>query len=184
MWSLDINFAKELNPVQKRMWNVIVFLIRLSVLSLPLYVILSFTAVLLPLQVLIASQTGWVLQLMGFSVTQNTALVSVSGPASQQVFNFLVDADCTAWKSMLFAFALIFAVPRVKNRKRLYGLALAVPVIWVVNLSRIVGSVMVEQSYGLETAMFVHDVLWQFGLIALVLVVWGVWMNRFALKKK
>jgi exosortase/archaeosortase family protein len=184
MGFLDFKFTEKFNPAQKRMWNLSLFLIRLLVLSIPLYLLMSFSSVLFPLQVLVASQVGWILQAMGYTVTQDIALITVSDPLSGWIFRFWIDADCTAWKSMLFAFALIFAVPRVKMRKRLYGLVLAIPVIWIGNLIRITWSVLIEQSYGLETAVFVHDVLWQLGLIVLVLAVWLIWLKWIAQAKK
>jgi exosortase/archaeosortase family protein len=184
MGFLDFKFTKKLNPAQKRMWNITVFLLRVIVFSVPLYLLISFSSALFPLQVVVASQVAWILQAMGFTVTQVYTGVTVYSGASDSGFLFLIDPDCTAWKSMLFAFALIFAVPRVKYRKRLYGLVFAIPVIWLVNLFRIVGSVLIEQSHGLQTALFVHDVMWQFGLIALVLVVWGIWLKWSVPRKK
>jgi exosortase/archaeosortase family protein len=184
MRSLSFKFTEKFNPAQKRMWNVIVFLARLLVLTVPLYLIMSFSSLLFPIQLLVASQVGWILQAMGYTVVQYSALITVSDPLSGWIFKFWIDADCTAWKSMLLAFALIFAVPRVKMKKRLYGLVLALPVIWIGNLVRITWSVLIEQSYGLETAIFVHDVLWQLGLTVIVLVVWLIWLNRIAWIKK
>ena len=183
MGFLDFRFTKRFNPSQKRMWNVIVFMARLLLLSAPLYILLSFSGFLFPAQILVASQLAWILHAMGYTASQYTAMVTVSDPVSGWIFTFWIDADCTAWKSMLFAFALVLAVPRVKISKRLYGLAIAIPVIWTGNLVRITWSLLIEQSYGLETAKFFHDVLWQFGLIGLVLAVWLLWL-RWALPRK
>lgn len=145
------------------------FFVRLMVFALPLYAIL-FAANLLPLQLLVASQSHWLLEGLGFVVAQEGTLLTANG------FSFFISPDSTGWKSLLFAGALIMAVPGIARKKKIWGLALGLPAVYAGNLVRVLGIVLIEQSYGVGAAMVAHDWLWRFGLIALVLGVWGLWL--------
>lgn len=181
-------FGRRLNRRQHRLWQTLEFLARLIILSLPLYLIIGLGVSLYPLQLAAAGQSGWILDAMGYSVRQEGAYLTVSGGGPVQDFPFYVNEDCTAWKSMLFLFALILAVPATTLglghrpsqtavwRRRGLGLLVGIPVIWLGNLGRVVGVVLAERSYGVETALLIHDYWWQFGLIALVLVIWAGWL--------
>lgn len=165
-------FRIRLTRGQERLWYALVFLLRLLVLSIPLYIIIFFADLSL-FQNAVAEQSGFLLRLMGFDVVQNGPVLTV-GTANP--FTFLITPDCTAWKSLLFFFALVFAVPRADWGKRLLGLVFGLPIIWVANLGRVVGTVLVEKLYSVEMAMLVHDYLWRTGLVVLVLVLWVAWM--------
>jgi exosortase/archaeosortase family protein len=170
------------------------FLVRLVLLSAPLYLVVGFSISLYPMQLAVAGQSAWILESMGYSVQQEGAYLMVSGGGPVQDFHFIVSEDCTGWKSMLFLFALILAVPAkalgqgLRSRRtaiwkrRGLGLLAGIPVIWLGNLGRVVGVVLAERSHGAETAMLIHDYLWQLGMIAMVLAVWACWL--FYARKK
>lgn len=162
----------------KRLEETLFFLLRLLLLSLPLYLILSFGTGLGWLQVAVADQSNFILTLMGFEVKQELSMLSVSGKDGGEPFVFVISPDSTAWKSMLFLWALMFAVPKVKMRYRAIGTAIGVAALWIFNLARVVSIVLAEATWGLETALFIHDVLWQIGLTAAVLIIWMIWMTR------
>ncbi len=165
----------KLTAQQERLWRVFVFLARLLALSVPVYIIISF-ADLSPLQAFTTGMLAWVMEGMGYSVSVQGFLLTV-GTGMAQPLVFFISADCTAWKSMLFFAALAVAVPGISWRKRGMGMLAALPVIWAVNLFRIIVSVHAINSYGMEFGMFLHDVLWQIGLAALVLVLWAAWLQ-------
>jgi exosortase/archaeosortase family protein len=159
---------------ETRLFTTFAFLIKLLLLSIPLYIIISFNLDLSLLQVAAASQSNFILGLMGLDVIQDGAVLSV-GDVAGEPFTFIISRDSTGWKSMLFLFALIFSVPAVRFRRRIIGLLAGEPLIWLGNLGRVTAIVLAERSYGFQTAMIVHDWLWRFGLIALVLGIWLVW---------
>ncbi len=171
----------ELTSLQKRMLLTLIFLLRLLVLSIPLYAVLTFSQILNPLQLTVAGQIEFMLRVSGLNVSREGAYLSVFSE-NNMGFAFVIDQDCTGWKSLLFFSALVFAVPAVKNKKRFYGIAAGLPVIWVANLFRIFSAVLAGLAYGPETASFLHDFLWQFGLISLVLGLWFAWLRWFSLK--
>jgi exosortase/archaeosortase family protein len=160
----------RLTPRQARLWGILAFLLRLCLLSIPLYLVIWLGVDLWAMQVAAASQSGWLLQAMGYRVVQEGAGLTVNG------FTFFIIPDCTGWKSMLFLFALVFAVPAISLRKRLAGLALGIPLIWLGNLGRVAGVVLAQGAWGTEGAMLIHDWLFQAGLVSLVLGIWLAWL--------
>jgi len=162
----------KLTPEQQRLWKTLQFLLRLLALSAPLYLIIFFAADLSALQLAAAGQSAWLLRVLGWSVSQSGPLLTTGD------FTFLINQDCTGWKSVLFLFALIFAVPGIALKKRLTGLAIGFPLIWLGNLGRILGTVFVQAGWGTETALLAHDWGWQLGLVGLVLGIWLAWLKR------
>lgn len=160
-----------LNPQQARMWRVLVFLVRATALSLPLYLVIWLGLDLYPLQLATASQSAWLLHSVGYQLVQEGTGLAISNG-----FQFFIIPDCTGWKSMLFLFALLFAVPGVALRKRLAGLAVGIPLVWLGNLLRVAGVVVIQGMWGTETALLLHDTAFQAGLMAMVLGLWLTWL--------
>ncbi len=171
------------NPTsgQQRLWNLLTFLLRLLALSIPLYLVLSLPGLLLPLQSLVTHNSALLLSL-SYPVSQENLLIRIRSPGNE--LRFLVSEDCTGWKSMLFLFALIFAVPGILPRKRLPGIVIGVPLIYLGNLLSILLIVLIQQNWGTPAAEIFHTWLWSLGLIALVLLVWVVWLWRTGLLSK
>ena len=169
----------RLAPQQKKLWNTLTFLLRLTVLAIPLYIVIWLNLSLVPLQSVVADQSAWILGAMGFAVTKNNLILSVGGasPFTSSPFTFYIGPDCTGWKSMLAFVALIFATLGVAMKKRVLGLVFGIPLIHLGNLSRIIIVVLIERGLGLDAALVFHDWLWQAGLMAIVLFLWLVWLK-------
>jgi exosortase/archaeosortase family protein len=169
---------KKLTPRERRLFSTLVFLIRLLLLSIPLYIILASGLTLTPIQKTVSVQTENILTVLGYDVSRDNIIIKINKPVGDS-FLFTVSEDCTGWKSMLFLFALIFAIPGVALVKRFLGLFFGLPIIWIGNLLRILIVVFVEGTFGYSAAMIIHDYLWQAGLIALVLSLWVIWIRIF-----
>ena len=174
-------FRSGLTARQENLWDTLIFLLKVLALSVPLYFIIIFSISLAPLQQLDGAASSAVLRALGYAVQQDGAYLTVG---TQNPFTFYLTEDCTAWKSVLFLFALIFAVPAVILRKRLVGLALGIPVLWLGNLARIVGVVLTERATNVQFAMFTHDYFWRGFLVLLVLGLWLAWMKPPNLSRK
>lgn len=160
----------KLDSRQRKLFETFLFLVKLIVFAIPLYFVLIFNEILLPLQGVVSHNVYHILKSLGFEVVRSGFLLRADG------FAFLISEDCTGWKSMLFLAALIFAVPRVLIKKRLLGLLVGVPVIYIGNLLRILVMVFIWKAYGYEFANIIHDYFWQLGLISLVLIMWISWL--------
>jgi len=163
----------KLSKTERRLWETLVFVLKILAFSIPLQLIMHFSQVLHPFQELVASNVSFIFRLMGYDVVRNGISLTITGTHE---FLFLITGDCTGWKSMILLCALIFAIPRVEMKKRLIGLIIGITIIYTGNLIRILLIVLAEQSYGLEAAMIIHDYLWQLGLVSLVIVIWVVWL--------
>ena len=166
---------KKLTPRQQGLWNTLHFLIRLLILSIPLYIILSLPGVLMPIQSMVTHNSVFLLSL-NYPVSHENFFVEIQSPGNE--LRFLISEDCTGWKSMLFLFALVFATLGVSLKKRLLGLLIGIPIIYLGNLSRIFMIVFIQQNWGTLAAEIFHTWLWSLGLIALVILVWIAWLWR------
>lgn len=166
---------------QLRMFNTMMFLLRLIALSTPIYIIIAFNTGLDPLQDTITSQVHYLLNSMGYPTEASGQILTIG---TDTPFLVYIGPDCTGWKSFIAYFALVFATLGVSMRKRLFGLVFGTPIIYIGNIVRILLVICIQKSYGLEVALLFHDLLWQAGLIALVLALWLVWLNRERLTEK
>ncbi len=165
-------FGFPLTKKQERLYHLLLFLARLLLFSVPLYIIIDTSIGLAGLQAVTVGWTVAILAALGLPVTADQFLITVGGASP---FRFIISEDCTAWKSGLFFAALVFAVPG--GRRRLKALLLGLPLIWLGNLGRIVGSVLVQQAFGTPAALLAHDILWRLGMVALVLGLWALWLH-------
>jgi exosortase/archaeosortase family protein len=159
----------KLTKKQKRLWQTLVFLLKILAFAAPLYFTLFYVD-LSALQEIVSQNAVLIFRSLGFDAAKDGFLLSVNG------FSFVISQDCTGWKSMLFLTALIVAVPAVHWKKRAIGLAIGLPLLWFGNLLRILLIVFVGIVYGYEVAELIHAYLWQLGLISLVIGIWLTWL--------
>ncbi|MBI3413191.1 MAG: exosortase/archaeosortase family protein [Candidatus Aenigmarchaeota archaeon] len=167
----------RLNQEQGRLWVVVKFLLRLTALSLPLYIVLwanpSFDFIQYAVRDSVLSLTqavGIDAEVDGFDLKLGT----VDGAVTLNIA-----ADCTGWKSAVAYVALLLAVPGISNRKRLIGLA-GIPILYAVNVLRIAFLVWVVNVMGFGYFRIFHEYLWKLGLSLAVLLVWYVWLTKIA----
>jgi len=167
-------------PSDESLRKILSFLLRLIVLSAPVYAVIWLGLSLVPLQGTVAANSVYMLNALGIPASVNGLLITcgITPP-----FMFYIGPDCTGWKSMLFFFALVFASAGASMRKRALGLAAGLPLIYIGNIARIVVVVLAERVYGLQAAMLLHDWLWQAGLAALVIALWLAWLEWVSVKK-
>ncbi|UCG95278.1 MAG: archaeosortase/exosortase family protein [archaeon] len=143
------------------------FLSKLLLLSVPLYLVIWLGLDLSPLQELVARTVQSFLNFAGYSVEREGFGLLIGN------FSFYISRDCTGWKGLLFLAALIFAT-KAGWRKRALGLAAGLPAFFAFNLLRIM--FMVWIGLGNRGLFYLlHDFLWQFSMIAVVLLLWLMW---------
>ncbi len=164
----------------RKLLNVLLFLARLILLSLPMYVVLLLNVDMYWLQVMVSDHAHAIIGLLGI-FAEKDGLILVIGQSSP--FPIYIGPDCTGWKSMMAFFALVFATLGASMKKRLAGLVVGIPLIYLGNLTRITVVVLIERMLDRELALFFHDFLWQAGLISLVMILWLGWLNWENLQK-
>jgi len=167
---------RKLTPKQRRLWELEKFILRMLVLVIPVYLILTFGVDMGPVQQEVARESYWLMGPMGFNATLYGTGIIAEFAGKAPLF-FTISADCTGWKAMLFFAALVIAVPCRKWKVRAAGLAAGVIAIWLVNLFRVAAVVAVYSSSGIDAAMLVHDWLWQIGMGLAALLLWAVWLR-------
>ncbi len=167
----------RLTQEQGRLLAVVVFLARLALFSIPLYAVLWINPSLAPLQYAVRDETVMLAGLIGVDAEVDgfdVNIETVDGPMTVNIAE-----DCTGWKSAIAYMALVFAVPKIDNRKRLIGM-IGIPVIYAVNIVRIAFLLWTAASMGIGEFRFFHEYLWKFGLSAVVFGAWYVWLAKTA----
>lgn len=148
---------------------VFVFLLKLLVLAIPFHVVITY-ADLSAAQATTARHVHGLLALLGTDVQLNGALLRFDG------FDLLVSRDSTGWKSVFFLAALLIAT-RSRSIDKLTGLFVMLPAVYSVNLFRVVITAY-SGFYGVDAFNLLHDVLWQIGMVAAVLLLWLLWLKK------
>jgi len=89
---------------------------------------------------------------------------------------YIVNQDCTGWKSMAVFSALVFASSD-KFRKHLRFVLSGFIVIAVFNFARIVTTVYLSHQ-GIVSFEIIHTLVWRWGLTLLVLILWVYWLYK------
>ena len=153
--------------------RVLKFFIKFNLFAIPLYVILYEGWTLPELQKAIADFTMYALTSLGLNPTLDGLIISI--PVRNGDWAAVINWDCTGWKSMLAFFALVMATD-YPNKRKMLGLLL-LPVIFAVNLARIIFMFLWVHWFDLANYQLVHSVVWSWGLILTILTLWLIWMK-------
>jgi exosortase/archaeosortase family protein len=139
--------------------------------------------VVFDIAIMVAYATGWLNSMLLGTASVSTRIVTWIGIAAVGSGTLIrlpsrtlsVDLACTAVFVVALFVALILAYP-VSAKDRLLGIALGVPIILAVNIMRIVAAAQVAESA--PTAFqFVHDYMFQVGMVLVTVVVWAAWLS-------
>lgn len=130
-----------------------------------------------------AQQSNWLLKAI-FGIPDSIVVQDVSGQAhiflhGGTEYAVTVIAACTAVQSMMIFVGAIACLQAARNRK-LWGLLMTVPVVWVLNLFRNAGIVygykyLHWSAFGLDSFEWMHSYIGKIGsLVALVVIALGV----------
>lgn len=144
-------------------------------LSLPLHFLLWVNFDATALQVFVAKSVKALLMSSGIAVTESGAFLSMATKTGALTVEII--KDCVGWKSVLAFFGLVFATPGITLKKRMLGLAIGSPIIFLGNILRIYATVLVTVWKGTGFWEITHTYLWQEGLIILVILTWYLWLN-------
>ena len=168
---------KKLNPLEGRLLYGLVFLVRFFVLALPVWIVALTGFESYWLETVVARLVVLVLNLLGYGavfVAQVSEGIGIPGLVLAGKPTGIV-WDCVGWKSFFAFIALVIAVPEINWEKRLKALWL-LPVLFVVNILRI-ASVVIVGYYWPFAFNVAHALLWQWGLVLVVLLLWVVWLR-------
>lgn len=98
------------NSQQKKLIEVLKFLVIFNVLAIPMYVILYLNLTYDPLQNLVAYISLKLLQAVGVDAIQQNSIITLL--ANNQLLNIQISFDSTGWKTLYALFALVIATPK------------------------------------------------------------------------
>ncbi len=168
--------AKKLQ--KKKSIEIAKFLIRLNILLIPFYLIAYFNLSVSQFQNGFALLISKILNIIGYENTVSDFIIYI-----QNKLVIDISFDCIGWKSMYSLFALVFAV-REKLKKKLKFLIKWVPVVFILNIFRVIFNIIVGIKFGIKWMNIFHSILWQGGMIAIVLVIWYIWIKQTKLNTK
>lgn len=166
----------------ERIELIVDFLIKFNLLALPMYIVMLSGTKFYPLQLMLTNVVHAIVTSLGYEVVKDgITLTLVSMPA---VVNVIIGMDCTAWKSMYALVALMIASPVPNDRNKLKHILLGVAAVFVINIVRLVTTVLAGYRFGMRYLDIVHTLLWQEGMIFAVVLIWMLWLKREKEKQK
>lgn len=166
-------FNFKIPKEDQRLFRVLKFIVKFNIFAIPLYIILITGWTWPELQKWIADFTYNSLTAMGYHPSINDVLISI--PVRNGDWAAVISWDCVGWKSMLALFALIMATD-FRTKRKLLGLLL-IPIVFVINLLRIIFMFFWVKTFDLAYYQAVHAVIWSWGLILTILLLWFLWMK-------
>lgn len=92
--------------------------------------------------------------------------------------------ECVGWIGFFAVAALILSYPRKTLKSKLFGVAIAFPLMYLMNIAR-VGTTIAAWYWGGAGALgFVHDLLWKTVLIFWALALWLFWVKYISVPEK
>jgi len=88
-----------------------------------------------------------------------------------------ISRDCIGWKSMYSIFALVFATAG-KIKDKLKFLVAWIPILFIINIFRVLITMLVGLNFGLQYLEIIHTFLWQEVMIFAVLAVFYLWLKK------
>jgi exosortase/archaeosortase family protein len=167
--------------LNQKMLEVLIFLIKFNLLSIPLYLIIFFNFSFPQIQNFLASLISFFLKALGYNTANKDYTISIL--YSNRLNQIEISWDCTGWKSLYALFALTLATP-VNLIKKIRFLILALPSLFLINLARILTTIIFSLSYGFNYFEVIHTFFWRWGLIFLVPLIWFTWIKMLYSKKK
>jgi exosortase/archaeosortase family protein len=105
------------------------------------------------------------------SYNETTISVAYSSPA----FSMDIIALCTGIAEMLFFAFLVLLVRGPRMRERLKGLALFLPLIFLINIGRLLLLHPMAAWLGVAAMWDVHWLVWKYGMFCVLMALFAVW---------
>lgn len=152
------------------------FLIKFNLLAIPMYIVLFLGIELYPLQIALTDLVHGIITALGYEAVKNGIMLTFVNPPFAATI--VMGIDCTAWKSMYALAALMLASPVVNDKKKLKYILLGVLFVFVLNIVRLVTTVLIGYQFGMGYLDIVHTLLWREGMIFAVIAIWLLWIKK------
>lgn len=170
---------------RKKLLAILIFLIKLNLLVIPLYILLYLDFSVPQLQIFLASSISSTLSFFKFPVIseEKNLYVFLKESESYKIIPFEISMDCTGWKSMYLLFALVFA-SSFDLKRNFKFLIISLPILFIINFLRITSTIAIALTLGFEYFEVTHNILWREGMIFFVIFIWYIWLRKIKYKLK
>jgi exosortase/archaeosortase family protein len=166
--------------INKKVLEVLMFLIKFNLLAIPLYLAIFFNFSVPQLQNFLASLISFFLKALRYDAINKDFTISILH--LNKLNQIEISWDCTGWKSLYALFALTLATP-ANLIKKIKFLIFALPGLFLINLARILTTIIFCLSYGFNYFEIIHTFFWRWGLVFLVPLIWIAWIKTLYFKK-
>ncbi|MCK5039871.1 MAG: exosortase/archaeosortase family protein [Candidatus Aenigmarchaeota archaeon] len=183
----------KLNSKEKRLYGVLLFLVKFFLLSLVLHFLIWLNIDMTGIQNFVAQSIHLILTITGFSITK-TGVFFILKDSTGTLFAEIT-RDCIAWKSILAYVCLIFATEvKAKKKKRkqkktffeslegykkVRAMLIGSAIIFFANIVRLVTTFAFVHIYGIKYFDFIHNILWQGGMMILIIALWDFMRRKY-----
>ena len=157
--------------------KIVIFLLKFNLLLIPFYAIIYFDLSVHPLQVAFANFIATILRLLNYQVRTNEFYLFIG----REEFPIEISMDCLGWKGIYSLFALVFATAG-KTKEKLRFLAVWMPVLFVINILRVLFTMIFGLNFGMQYIEFIHTFLWQEVMIATLVIIFYIWLKKGKIK--
>jgi exosortase/archaeosortase family protein len=158
--------------------ETIIFLVKFNLLAIPMYLLILTNFSFQPLQNLIAQISYKTIKFFGYDATLENNLIGLKD--KEHIIE--ISWDCTGWKSIYVLAALGIATP-VNFKKKIKFLIMALPAIFIINLVRIITTLLLAANFGFEHIKLIDILLWRILLIVSIILLWYFWLGRLKTKR-
>jgi len=116
----------------------------------------------------------------GINATFNSTEISIAYASPQ--FSMQVIALCTGISELLFFAFLVLLIRDVRIRTKLKGLAVFLPIIFIINIVRLLLIYPIALQFGVQAMWDVHWFIWKYGMFVVLMALFAVWYLAFAKK--
>lgn len=157
----------------EKLVRILWFLIKFNIFAIPLYIIMFTGFTIYGLQEFLANIVTILLNSTG--IPASLSGINIIIPVVGGFFSAEITWDCVGWKSLLTFLALVFATD-FSIRKKLLAMLL-LPLIFIINIIRLWFMFFYVYNYGVENYPIIHATIWSWGLIAVILILWILWLK-------
>jgi exosortase/archaeosortase family protein len=153
------------------------FLLKFNLLLIPFYAIIYFDLSVHPFQVTFTNFIATILRFLNYQVRTSEFYLFIG----RDGYPIEISMDCLGWKGVYSLFALVFATSG-KTRDKLRFLAVWMPVIFVINILRVLFTLIFGLNFGMQYIEFIHAFLWQEVMVAALIVIFYIWLKKGKIK--
>ncbi|MCD6371748.1 MAG: exosortase/archaeosortase family protein [Candidatus Aenigmarchaeota archaeon] len=161
---------------KKRLASVLKFLVLLNILMIPFYFLIKFEIQVTLYTTFVAFLTHSMLRILGIENSLEGNLIFLSSEKGNWIVE--ISWDSSGWKSLYLISVLALATPSIKFKDKIKFLSWSLPLIFFINLARILTTLTSSYFFGAELFEFLHTFLWRIVLIAFIPCVWFLWFRK------